>query len=181
MEIKLRKISDFTLFFIVYAILGWVYEVVLETFIYQWGFSNRGVLFGPWLPVYGFGAIIFLMLWYPLIKGKPAEKKLMYLPVIFILTMLTATAVELGTTYVFDLIGKPWPWQTYADYDINFQARIALNPSLRFGLGGVAFLYVVQPILDKISELMSDKAIKKAAVFILLLLVCDMIYTFFIK
>ncbi len=180
-EMKVRRFFELTLFFIVYAMIGWGYEVFLETCIYRWGFSNRGVLFGPWLPVYGFGAIVFVLLWYPLIKGKDHRKKAMMLPVIFLLTMLTATAIELSTTYLFDLVGKPWPWQTYADYPINFQARIALNPSIRFGLGGTAFLYVIQPALDKISEKFSDKKIKIIAFIILAVLACDMIYTFFLK
>ena len=46
-----RRISEYVLYFWVYAVIGWIYEVVLETFIYRWGFRNRGVLFGPWLPV----------------------------------------------------------------------------------------------------------------------------------
>ena len=57
-----RRISEYVLYFWVYAVIGWIYEVVLETFIYRWGFRNRGVLFGPWLPVYGFGAVLFLLL-----------------------------------------------------------------------------------------------------------------------
>lgn len=180
-EMKMRKFFELTLFFMVYAMIGWAYEVFLETCIYQWGFSNRGVLFGPWLPVYGFGTLIFILLWYPLIKGKDRTRKAKMLPVIFLLTMLTATAIELGTTYLFELAGKPWPWQTYADYSINFQARIALNPSIRFGLGGTAFLYVVQPALDKITEKLTEKKIKVIALIILSVLACDMIYTFIIK
>ena len=73
---KLRRVSEYVLFFWIYAVIGWIYEVVLETFIYRWGFSNRGVLFGPWLPVYGFGATVFLLLWYHLIKGRPLKRKL---------------------------------------------------------------------------------------------------------
>ena len=46
--------------FFFYSVLGWLYEVFLETVVYQWGFTNRGVLFGPYCPVYGFGALIFL-------------------------------------------------------------------------------------------------------------------------
>ena len=53
-----------------YAILGWIYEVVLEVFIYKWGFSNRGVLFGPYCPVYGVGALLFLFFIYPMIRNK---------------------------------------------------------------------------------------------------------------
>ena len=57
---------------------------------------------------------------------------------------LNPTAIELGTSYALEWITGSWPWQTYVDYDINFQARIALSPSIRFGIGGVFFLYCFQ-------------------------------------
>ena len=41
---KKEKIAKYFLYFMMYAIIGWIYEVVLETFIYKWGFTNRGVL-----------------------------------------------------------------------------------------------------------------------------------------
>ncbi|MBP0973777.1 MAG: putative ABC transporter permease [Oscillospiraceae bacterium] len=175
--INKRGISEYVLFFWVYAVIGWIYEVVLETFIYRWGFTNRGVLFGPWLPVYGFGAITFLFLWYRLIKEKPWKCKLLLLPVIFLLTMATATLIELVTSYLLEWTTGAWPWQTYADYAINFQARIALSPSLRFGLGGVVFLYVIQPLLDLLSSKMKDKAVFITAITIVSVMVVDLICT----
>lgn len=178
---KLRRFFEYTVFFIIYAMIGWIYEVVLETFIYKWGFSNRGVLFGPWLPVYGFGASIFLVLWYRLIREKKVTVKLAMIPVIFILTMLTATLLELITSYLCEWIMGSWPWQTYSDYKINFQGRIALSPSVRFGIGGVVFLYVIQPFLDKLVEKFSDRAIKKTAVVILSVLAVDLVYTVFLR
>ena len=30
--------------------------------VYRWGYSDRGVLFGPYCPVYGIGALTFLVL-----------------------------------------------------------------------------------------------------------------------
>lgn len=178
---KSRRFFEYTVFFIIYAMIGWIYEVVLETFIYKWGFSNRGVLFGPWLPVYGFGASIFLVLWYRLIREKKVTVKLVMIPVIFILTMLTATLLELITSYLCEWIMGSWPWQTYSDYKINFQGRIALSPSVRFGIGGVVFLYVIQPFLDKLVEKFSDSAIKKTAIVILSVLAVDLVYTVFFR
>ena len=178
---KLRRISEHVLFFWIYAVIGWIYEVVLETFIYRWGFSNRGVLFGPWLPVYGFGATVFLVLWYRLIKDKPPTKKLLLLPVIFLLTMATATLIELITSYLCEWIIGSWPWQTYADYKINFQARIALSPSIRFGIGGVVFLYVIQPLLDRLAAKMKDKTLFITAAVIVTVLTADLIYTIFFR
>ena len=176
-----RRLSEYVLFFWVYAVIGWIYEVVLETFIYRWGFSNRGVLFGPWLPVYGFGAVVFLILWYHMIKGKPLKYKLLMLPVIFLLTMATATLIELCTSYLCEWIMGSWPWQTYADYAINFQVRIALSPSIRFGIGGVVFLYVIQPLLDWLAAKLRDKTLYIIASCIVLVLTADLVYTIWFR
>ncbi len=178
---KLRRISDHVLFFWVYAVIGWIYEVVLETFIYRWGFSNRGVLFGPWLPVYGFGATVFLLLWYRLIRKKTMKTKLLMIPVIFLLTMVTATLIELVTSYLCEWIMGSWPWQTYVDYKINFQGRIALSPSIRFGIGGVVFLYVIQPLLDLLAEKLKDKTAIIIAASIVTVLAADLVYTIFFR
>ena len=176
-----RRISEHILFFWVYAVIGWLYEVILETFIYRWGFSNRGVLFGPWLPVYGFGATVFLLLWYRLIKEKPFRRKLLMIPVIFLLTMTMATLIELITSYLCEWTIGAWPWQTYADYAINFQARIALSPSIRFGIGGVIFLYVIQPVLDILTAKLKDKTVYIFAAVIAAVLSADLVYTVFFR
>ena len=66
----IKKIEKYYLYFMMYAVIGWIYEVVLEVFIYKWGFSNRGVLFGPYLPVYGFGGLLFIFCFYKYIASR---------------------------------------------------------------------------------------------------------------
>ena len=66
-----EKLERYFLYFVIYSLLGWCYEVFLEVAVYRWGFSNRGVLFGPYCPVYGIGALAFLILIDPLIRGGP--------------------------------------------------------------------------------------------------------------
>ncbi|MBR3992880.1 MAG: hypothetical protein IKI92_03340, partial [Anaerotignum sp.] len=70
-----KRLSDLFLCFLAYAIIGWCYEVFLEVFIYKWGFSNRGFLFGPYCPVYGFGTLLLLFC----LKGVK-EKRRWYSP-----------------------------------------------------------------------------------------------------
>lgn len=177
----LEKIEKYFLYFWLYAIIGWCYEVFLEVFIYHWGFSNRGVLFGPYCPVYGFGALIFIFLIYPLIKDKTYPKKLLYIPLVFLGCMLSATILELITSYICEAFMGSWPWQTYADYKINFQARIALSPSLRFGLGGVIFLYLLQPLFEKLTSKLPKKVLTIITSILLVIVLIDSIYTFIIK
>ena len=73
----LDKIKKYYLYFMMYAFIGWAYEIILEVFIYKWGYFDRGVLSGPYCPVYGFGAIAFLLTVNRFLKNKPLKKKLL--------------------------------------------------------------------------------------------------------
>ena len=75
-----KTLSCLFLLFLAYAIIGWCYEVFLEVVIYQWGFSNRGFLFGPYCPVYGFGALLLLFC----LNGISLKKK-WYSPILVFL------------------------------------------------------------------------------------------------
>ena len=163
------------LYFLMYSIIGWLYEVFLEVVIYKWGFSDRGVLTGPYCPVYGVGALFFIFLIYPLIRNKNLSKKIIMIPVVFLLCMLVATTIELIASYLCEFLTGSWPWQTYADYKYNFQARIALSPSLRFGLGGVIFLYILQPLFEKITNTLPKNIINKLFYILLFIFGLDVI------
>ena len=162
-----------------YAMIGWVYEVLLEFFVWHHGFVNRGTLFGPWLPVYGFGALIFVFCIYPLIKGKPLKRKLILIPVVFLGCMVAATLLELLTSYLCEWTIGYIPWD-YFNYKIHFQGRIALSTSIRFGLGGLAFLYLLQPLFEKLCNKLGDK-VKIVSYIIIVILVIDAMYSFVIK
>ena len=69
--------------------------------------------------------------------------------------MAVATGIELITSYLLEWLTGSWPWQTYVDYAVNFQGRIALSPSVRFGLGGVFFLFLLQPLFERAVGLLS--------------------------
>lgn len=95
--------------------------------------------------------------------------------------MATATLIELIASYLLEWFTGSWPWQTYADYKYNFQARIALSTSIRFGIGGVLFLYVIQPFLDILAAKMKDKTVIITAVTIVTVLAADLVYTIFFR
>ena len=153
--------NRYFLCFLAYAVIGWAYEVFLEVVVYRWGYSDRGVLFGPYCPIYGFGALVFIFCLRPLFRAK--LHPLLRLPLVFLGCMLTATAIELAASYLLEALTGSWPWQTYDDYKINFQARIALSPSVRFGLGGILFLYVLQPLFEKALDAIGEARYTKAA------------------
>ena len=177
-----NKLQKYFICFVLYAVLGWSYEVILETFIYQWGFANRGVLFGPYCPVYGVGAMSFLLCLGKLMRKKDIRWLNIIKPIIiFIGCAAIATLIELTASYILEFASGSWPWQTYEDYKYNFQGRIALSTSLRFGLGGTIFLYIVQPFFDWILLKPGKNQLNIISAVMLAILSADCIYTFIIK
>ena len=155
---RLEAAESCVIWFFLYSVLGWLYEVFLEVVVYRWGFTNRGVLFGPYCPVYGVGALVFLLCFSRLMeKREPAWLRWVKPVLIFLGCMAVATAIELATSYILEAITGAWPWQTYRDYAINFEGRIALSPSVRFGLGGLLFLYVLQPLFRHLTGSLSPR------------------------
>lgn len=153
-----KTVQTYFLCFLLYALLGWLYEVFLEVVVYRWGYSDRGVLFGPWCPVYGVGAMALLLCFRPLLcRREPCWLRRAKPLLLFLGCMALATAIELAASYLLEALTGAWPWQTYLDYAVNFQGRIALSPSLRFGLGGLACLYILQPLFERLIGRLPDR------------------------
>ena len=173
-----QTVQKLFLCFWMYAVLGWCYEVFLEVVVYRWGFTNRGEMFGPYCPIYGVGALLFLLSFGWLMKKKDVKWLNIVKPLlIFLGCMAVATAVELAASYILEYTKGSWPWQTYARYKYNFQARIALSTSVRFGLGGLLFLYAVQPFFDRLLSRPKPKTINIIAIIVLIIVVTDFIIT----
>ncbi len=173
-----QTIQKLFLCFWMYAVLGWCYEVFLEVVVYRWGFTNRGEMFGPYCPIYGVGALLFLLSFGWLMKKKDVKWLNIVKPLlIFLGCMAVATAVELAATYILEYTKGSWPWQTYSRYKYNFQARIALSTSVRFGLGGLLFMYIVQPLFDRLLSRPKPKTINIIALIVLIIVVTNFIIT----
>ena len=176
-----HKLKKYFIFFMLFSIIGWIYEVFLEVVVYKWGFSNRGVLFGPYCPVYGFGALTFIILLSKL-KGKEIKiSKVNITPIlVFLGIILISTTMELITSYILEIFSGGWLWD-YNSYPHNFQGRIALNPSVRFGIGGLLFMYILHPLFEKICEKLGEKKVSLISYLLCIIILIDSIYTFLIK
>lgn len=154
-----QTLEKYFIYFMFYSIIGWIYEVVLEVFIYRWGFSNRGTLFGPYCIIYGVGALAFILCLRRVKEKKIRIGKISITPVIVFLGIVAvATAMELIGSYIMEWTTGDWMWN-YERFAFNFQGRIALNPSVRFGIGGMIFMYVLQPLFEKFTDRISKKAL----------------------
>lgn len=169
LNVDFRKdypIVHLILIFFIFAFVGWCWEVCLHLF--QYGeFVNRGVLLGPWLPIYGFGGILLLIL-----LKRFRENHLLT----FLLTVLVCGVVEYVTSVCLEYIHDGAKWWDYTGYFGNINGRVCLEGLLVFGAGGCLFIYVVAPLLEDLLCKIPKKASWGAAVLLLVLFSVDTIH-----
>jgi hypothetical protein len=139
------------LMFFLFSSGGWLWEVALH--LVQTGeFANRGFLHGPWLPIYGFGGMLVYSIFRKSITKPVYIGKLnIRFILLFIYICLITTVVELASTYIIELFGIPFTvlWD-YSEHFMNFQGRICLDASARFGVLGLMIIYGALPIYRKL-------------------------------
>lgn len=132
--------------FIFWSFIGWGIEVcwmTLETGEYQ----NRGFLNMPICPIYGFGVIMVTVLF------RPVSHTVIPL---FIVTSILCTAFELLVGLGMEkLFGARW-WD-YSHERYNYKGYICLKISILWGMGCVIVIRLVQPMVEKIIDLMPVK------------------------
>ena len=93
-------------FFIIYCLIGWIGESLYVSWEHR-KWVNRGFLHGPFLPIYGFGAVIIL------ISTIPVRNNYF---LIFLFGMLGATLLEYFTGWAMEQIFHVKYW----DYTYDF-------------------------------------------------------------
>lgn len=164
-----RRYSVFSLIliFFCFAMVGWLWEVSLHL-LSDGVFVNRGALHGPWLPIYGAGGAMVLVLLYRVRKRPLLE---------FVLTVLLCGVVEYFTGFFLELTHDGMRWWDYGGYFLNLHGRVCAEGLLIFGLGGMAAVYAVGPALDNLFRKMKRGVLVGVSVALLVLFGADQAYS----
>ena len=159
--------------FILFSFFGFLFENIMH--LITTGSLTNNPFYGPWMPIYGFGVIImifFTRLVFNRVKlNRPLKIIILFLAVTIILTIL-----ELAGGYLTEFIFHKSFWD-YTDLKFNFGKYIALEVSLGWGSACLIFLYIVKPLTDKFIE----KIPKFISIILLILIITDFIFSFFLK
>ena len=140
---KKYEITSIILFFFIFSFIGWMWEVGL--FIFTEGkFVNRGALYGPWLPIYGTGCTLIVLL----TKFKSFRKAIKNPILTFFIVMVLCTIIEYLTSWYIEVKTGVRYWD-YTGIFLNISGRVCFESSTFFGLGGCVCLYIVAPYLEK--------------------------------
>lgn len=127
--------------FFIYSILGYISEVIYCS-VGQRHLVNRGFLYGPWLPIYGFGGIIVKLFL------EPVAPLHIWGPVlVFFLSLVLTSIVEYIGSWALEKAFSIKLWD-YSKKKVNINGRVCLLNSTLFGIGGLAITYLINPHLD---------------------------------
>ncbi|MDE7132378.1 MAG: putative ABC transporter permease [Lachnospiraceae bacterium] len=152
--------------FVLAAVFGWLWEGFLYLFKDD-AYVNRGFLTGPWLPIYGTGAVMLEILFHKW-RDRPV--------LIFVSSMLLCTVLEyLSGWYLESTWGVKW-WD-YSDMPWNLHGRICVLSSALFGLGGMLLVWVISPLFYSLYRRVPVRVRIGLGVLILCLFAADAAYS----
>ena len=152
-------------YFIIYSFLGWCLESVYKTIIFK-KITNSGFLYGPFCPMYGIGAVM-------MIAASSLSDNIF---VIFLLGFLLFTLWEYIVAVVLEKMFKTKYWD-YSQLKFNFQGRICLKNSIYWGILGVLLVFVIQPAIERITDVIPANALFYLNIVICVIILTDVIIT----
>lgn len=134
------SVQQWVLLFFVYCFLGWVWESCYVS-LKKREWVNRGFLYGPWLPIYGFGAIAILL---ATLRFQDS------LVLVFLAGMASASLLELFTGWLMEKLFHMRYWD-YSHLPLNLNGYICLPVSLAWGGFSLLLVEVIHPFVHKLT------------------------------
>lgn len=153
--------------FLSMSVFGWLWEVGMHLVSYG-EFVNRGALHGPWLPIYGTGAVLILTVLNRFRRNPALE---------FGATVVLCGFLEYMTSLIMEIATGGTKWWDYSGYYLNLNGRICAEGLLVFGIGGLAIVYAIAPMIDDLVSRFNEKKVMAVCTVLMVLFLADVIYS----
>ena len=153
------------------SLLGYIIETLLKCLFFH--SMNNGILYGPWIPIYGFGIIITVLITNKIFNANKSNLNKVILSFILLVIIIT-TLEEVGGILIELIINKVF-WK-YDRMPLNIGHYISIEISLLWGLLSLLFVYYLKPFID----IFINKIPRVVTLSILLLHIIDIIFTWLI-
>lgn len=162
--------------FVIGCIVGTYYEelltlvkIFLRTGDLVWE-SHRGVIYGPFNPLYGFGLV--LITW---VFCRKKEKRTWWQT--FLLAALLGGVIEYGISYLQELFVGTVSWD-YSRKFLNIHGRTTIPFMFFWGLTASLYIYKIYPYISSKIEQLPHLMGKIIVIFFTIFLSLDMIISF---
>lgn len=164
--LKSYTICSLIVMFAFFSFIGWAWEVSIHI-VKDGLFVNRGTMYGPWLPIYGGGAVMILT-FLRRFREKPFLEA--------ITAILLCGFVEYMSSYLLE-ITKGMRWWDYTGYFLNINGRICGEGLMVFAIAGLAAVYVIAPAVDNFIEMIKPRIVTAFCIVFALIFIGDFIYS----
>ena len=133
------SISEWLLFFYIYCFIGWCIESTFVS-VQKHKFVNRGFMRGPFLPLYGSGAVLILFATIPFRESFLG---------IFLSGAVAASVLEYVTGVAMEAIFKVRYWD-YSNNKFNLNGHICLGTSIAWGFLSLVLVKIIHAPIEKL-------------------------------
>lgn len=159
--------ASLILLFFSLAFAGWLWEVVLHIFL-DGALINRGTMFGPWLPIYGVGGVLTILLLQRL-GDNPIR--------VFGAAYLGSGILEYTTGWALENFFGMKYWD-YSQSLFDIRGRVCLEVLMMFAVGACVILYIAAPKLDELYNRIPDRIKVLLCICLLAAFAADLVYSF---
>lgn len=147
--------STWLFFFYFYCFLGWIWETCYVS-VLKAKWVNRGFMRGPFLPIYGSGAIVVLVFTLPFRTNAG---------LVFVVGMVSATILEYFTGAAMEQLFHVRYWD-YSNQRLNLNGHICVTSSLAWGAFSVILTLYGHTPVERLASHMSTNVLE-VIVFVL--------------
>lgn len=154
-------------FFYFYSFCGWCFESAYVS-IRQKKLVNRGFIRGPFLPLYGSGAMMMLAV------SMPFRENIV---LTYFAGCVGATALEYVTGLLMELLFNIRYWD-YSNQKFNLQGRICLSSTIAWGFLTILMTQVVHKPIEQFVMSIPGNVLAYVTSFLTLYIVADFALSF---
>lgn len=131
--------------FFIYSFIGFIYENIIE--FVRGKKLGSGMLYGPFTPIYGIGALLILVISKFIFNILNLNKVLEVIIIVLSLTIILTVLEWIGGILIEKIFHVTF-WD-YSNFKFHIGKYVALEVSFIWALGSLLVIYVLQPLINK--------------------------------
>lgn len=161
------SLTQWLLFFYIYCFIGWCIESTYVS-VRKKKFVNRGFMRGPFLPLYGSGAVMMLFVTIPVREN---------LFLTFVFGAIGATILEYITGACMEALFKVRYWD-YSSNRFNLHGYVCLGTSLAWGALTILMVHLIHEPIEHLVLALNETLQDTAAAVLTVYVAADMTLAF---
>ncbi len=150
--------------FIIGSILGYIYEMILVLLQKGYFESRQGLIYGPFIPVYGIGGIVY----YIILNNVKTKNKAK----IFLITAVLGGTTEYLCSFVQEKVFGTISWD-YSYLTFNLNGRTSLLHCTYWGIAGILYSLYISPKIEKLKENINKNSLRIITIVLTIFMIWD--------